>query len=67
MIKLTSLNGHEIFLNCDLIEHMESKPDTVIVLMTGNKMIVKESPEDILQGIINFKQQCFKNVNKLFN
>ena len=47
MIEITKLNGTRILINPDLIEIIESTPDTVISLTTGRKIIVKESRQDI--------------------
>lgn len=58
MIKLTGLNNKEFFLNCDLIEKLETTPDTVISTTTDKKYVVKESPEIIIRRIIRFKNQC---------
>lgn len=56
MIKLTGLNNREFFLNCDLIEKIEATPDTVISITTDKKFVVRESPEVIIQRIIDFKR-----------
>ena len=56
MIKLTRLDGRQIILNCDLIEFFEAMPDTVITLRTEKKIPVKESVEEILKRIIDYKQ-----------
>ena len=43
MIELTRLNGHPLAVNCDLIRYVESSPDTVLTLVTGEKLLVRES------------------------
>ena len=43
MIELTRLNGHKIAVNCDLIRYAEASPDTVLTLVTGEKLIVLET------------------------
>ena len=57
MIKLTGLNNKEFYLNCDLIERLESTPDTVITMTNGKKLIVNESPEVIIDKILGFKRR----------
>ncbi len=42
MIKLTKLNGEEIYINPDLIEKVECYPNTTILLTTGKNTIVKK-------------------------
>jgi flagellar protein FlbD len=58
MIALRRLNGDEFVLNSDLIETVESTPDTVLSLTTGKKMIVRNSLEDIVRKTIKYKQLC---------
>ncbi|MBP3887114.1 MAG: flagellar FlbD family protein [Cellulosilyticum sp.] len=57
MIILTKLNDQEFTINADLIETMEQTPDTVIVMTTGNKYVVRETPEEVIQKIIEFKRK----------
>ena len=47
MIELTKLNGTSFMLNSELIETIESTPDSIIMVVTGRKYIVKESVEEI--------------------
>jgi flagellar protein FlbD len=56
MIRLTRLNRVPLVLNSDLIEHVEATPDTVIALTTGQKIVVLESPEEIIQRIVDFRR-----------
>ena len=43
MIQLTRLNNHPFLLNSDLIKWIENAPDTVLTLVTGEKVVVSES------------------------
>jgi flagellar protein FlbD len=56
MIRLTRLNGSSIALNSDLIKFVENAPDTVITLINGEKMIVRESTEDLIQKLVEFRR-----------
>ncbi len=56
MIRLTRLNLVPLVVNSDLIEHIEMTPDTVIVLTTGQKFMVRESPDEIIQRVVEFRQ-----------
>ncbi len=47
LIEVTKLNDEKILVNSDLIEIVETTPDTVITLTTGRKLIVKESRQEI--------------------
>ena len=51
MIYVTRLNHSSVVLNCDLIEHIEATPDTVITLTTGQKITVLETAEDIIERV----------------
>lgn len=55
MIKLHKLNGSEIVINAELVESIESVPDTKIILTTGNQFIVKETVEEVVHKIIEYK------------
>ena len=57
MITLTKLNTQTFVINSDLIETIETTPDTVIALTTGNKYVVKESTEEIIDKIITYKRK----------
>ncbi|HHV60390.1 MAG TPA: flagellar FlbD family protein [Clostridiaceae bacterium] len=59
MIRLTKLNGLEFVLNCDLIETVEETPDTVISLLNGRKYVVKESIDEILEKMIQYKRKIY--------
>jgi flagellar protein FlbD len=56
MISLQKMNGQEFVLNADLIESLESTPDTVITLTTGKKILVENSLDDIVTKAIKYKQ-----------
>ncbi len=59
MIKLTKLNGKEFVLNCELIETVESTPDTVITLTNSKKFVVKQSIETIIDRVIEYKKRIY--------
>ena len=59
MIQLIRLNGQPIMVNADLIESVETTPDTVITLVSGNKLIVRDSMEAIQERIIEFKRKIY--------
>lgn len=44
-------------LNCDLIESLEATPDTVVTLTSGNKLIVRDSMDEVRDKIIEFKRR----------
>lgn len=56
MIQLTRLNGNPIALNSDLIKFVENAPDTVITLINGEKIIVREASDDVIRRIVDFRR-----------
>ena len=56
MIHITRLNGRPIVLNSDLIKFVERAPDTVITLTNGEKLIVRESEEEVVQLVREFRR-----------
>jgi len=57
MIELTRLNKKSIVVNSDLIEFIENTPDTVITLVTGEKVVVTETVEEIIDRIVVFRRR----------
>lgn len=60
MIKLTGMNGKELILNDNQIEKIEQVPETVITLANGNKYIVQQDSDEIIDKIIEFKRRILK-------
>lgn len=56
MIALRRLNGSEVMINAELIETVESTPDTVISLSTGNRYVVKEPMKVVLEKILEYRR-----------
>jgi flagellar protein FlbD len=61
MIKITRLNHTPLIVNSDLIEHIEVTPDTVITLTSGQKYMVLETTEEIIERVISFRQCLLRN------
>lgn len=59
MIELTRLNGTKFVLNAELIESVESTPDTVITLTTDKKLVVLEKKDEIINKVIQYKKRVF--------
>lgn len=64
MIKLVGMSGKELILNDEQIEKIEEVPETVITLVNGNKYIVEEDPDEVINKIIEFKKKVLKGVFK---
>ena len=59
MIEVTKLNGLKTLINPDLIETVESNPDTVISFTTGRKIIVKESRQEVNNLVKSYRKELF--------
>jgi len=57
MILVTKLDGTPMFLNGDWIQSVETTPDTVITLMNGFKLMVKNSVEEVVQAYKQHKRE----------
>jgi flagellar protein FlbD len=57
MIQLTRLNNQLLVVNSDLIKFVEKSPDTVLTLVTGEKIVVRETTDDVLDRIVAFRQR----------
>jgi flagellar protein FlbD len=51
MIELTRLNGNPLYINCDLIKWAEAAPDTLLTLINGEKIVVRESCEQLVERV----------------
>jgi flagellar protein FlbD len=59
MIHLTRLNSASMVLNSDLIEHIDVTPDTVITLTTGQILRVRETAEEVVHRVVEFRRRLF--------
>ncbi len=55
MITCSDLHGKACYVNPDLIESIEVTPDTQLVFVNGHRMYVSESPEEIVERIVQFR------------
>jgi flagellar protein FlbD len=60
MIRLTRINHVPLILNADLIEHVETTPDTVISMTNGQKFVVLESADDLIRKVIEFRREILR-------
>jgi flagellar protein FlbD len=59
VIPLRRLNNQPIIVNCDLIESVESTPDSVVTLVSGNKLIVRDTLDEIRARVVQFKREIY--------
>jgi len=57
MIQLTRLNKSPLVVNSDLIKFIEKKPDTVLTLISDEKVVVLESCEAVIEKIVEFRRK----------
>jgi flagellar protein FlbD len=57
MILVTRLNHVPFVLNSDLIEHIEITPDTVITLTNGQKYLVEETAEEVIERTVAYRRR----------
>jgi len=56
MIKLTRLDGDPFILNADLIQYVEARPDTFVTLVGGERIVVRETPEAVMDRAVRYQQ-----------
>lgn len=54
MIRLTRLNGRQFLVNAELIKFLEETPDTVVTLINGERFLVEENADEIVDRVIEF-------------
>ena len=57
MIFLTRTNGAKFYLNPELIQTVESTPDTIITLVSNKKLLVKDTPQEIVERFIEYRRK----------
>ena len=56
MIRVTRLDGTGVLVNIDQITWIEFNPDTVIALANGEKILVRDAPDDIVLRVQTYKR-----------
>ena len=56
MIRLTRLNSQPLAVNSDLIKFVENAPDTVLTLINGEKVVVRETTDQVIERMIAFRR-----------
>lgn len=58
MIKVTRLDNREVLVNESLVEFIESTPETIISMTTGRKVVVRESVEEVVRRIAEYRARA---------
>ncbi len=61
MIRVHRLNNQEFLINCELIEFVEETPNTVVSMVSGRKLVVSETSEEIQNLIIEYKRKIYSS------
>lgn len=63
MIRVTRLDGKVYYVNPHQIEYIELNPDTTLIMLSGKRLIVRETYEEVLQEIVEYRRMigAFKN------
>jgi flagellar protein FlbD len=64
MIELTRLNGNTMVVNSDLIKTAEASPDTMLTLINGEKLIVREGLDDVIERILGYRARLLAAVGR---
>jgi flagellar protein FlbD len=64
MIQLTRLNGIPITLNSDLIKTAEASPDTMLTLIQGEKIIVRETIDEVTERVLAYRARLLATVGQ---
>jgi flagellar protein FlbD len=56
MIKLTRLNGEPFVLNAELIRFVERLPDTYVTLLTGDRLVVRETMDEVVARAVDYQR-----------
>lgn len=65
MIELTRLNGNRLAVNSDLIQFAEAAPDTLLTMVTGEKLLVAESLTEVTERMIAYRARTLAETNRL--
>lgn len=58
MIRVTRLNGMELVVNLDFVKSIEATPDTLITLITNERLLVMESVDEVVERAIEYRRRC---------
>jgi flagellar protein FlbD len=58
MITVTRFDNTELVVNADLIEFVEMLPDTHITLVTGKKLLVRESAPEVVARVLAYRREA---------
>ena len=57
MVEVTRLDGKKYWINPHQVEYMEETPDLTLTMLTGKKVVVRESPEEVIERIVAYRRK----------
>jgi flagellar protein FlbD len=64
MIPLTRLNGQRFVINAEKIRYLEQTPDTMVCCESGEKLMVKESLDEVIRRAIEYARAIRKPITE---
>lgn len=64
MIQLTRFNHASLVVNCDLIEQIETTPDTIVTMTTGQKIKVLESADEVVRRVVEYRRRLLPGMEE---
>ena len=64
MIRLTRINQAPFYLNSDLIEFIDTTPDTVITTVNGTKILVAEEAEEVMRRVVDYRRRTHPDADR---
>jgi flagellar protein FlbD len=65
VILVTRLNGAVFALNPDLVERVDSTPDTVVTLVDGTKYIVAETMPEFIESVRHYRASLIAQASRI--
>lgn len=66
MIEVVRLDGKSYWVNPHMIESMETTPDLTLTMLSGKKIIIKDTPENLISKIISYRQKIGINTQEVW-
>ncbi|MBQ3798685.1 MAG: flagellar FlbD family protein [Treponema sp.] len=57
MVEVTRLDGKRYWINPHQVEYMEETPDLTLTMLSGKKVVVRESPEEVIDRIVSYRRK----------
>ncbi len=65
MIDVMRLDGKKYWINPHMIESMEENPDLTLTMLSGKKIIIRNSPEEVISKIIAYRRRIGMEVQEV--